>query len=509
MSFLRDLIIRIKGDKTQLDSTLKGAEGSVSKFGMSIGKLAGIISGVAITAFATLVKVMKSTEGTMDTLDKITSTFKGGFQGLMRTIATGDWGGLIDNITKTAKAYRDLKIAQDQMADVEASNVLKKSYLEKDLQSARIAAASAQDPALKAQYLQEAIAAQKAITEINLSEIKTRIEDYEKSYKTLAGFDDEATALMIQNFRKIAGNYEAFYGKDGKKGQLVLLQLQKEGLAYKDQLGILTDVEKAQYNQVRAAVANLEVFKEFRDNLKPEEFNDYIKLLGSWNDAIAAGDQSLIRLTTSLNATDKALKKVATIHKIKLDIPSLEELNSFNDQISNILTGKSAKENKLQLAPTTTKMPKVNDAQQAWVDSWKQATDEVTSLISDAFIGLWESIGSGSFEGFGDELLSSFGRFIASFGKMLVAMGSSMLLALTLMKVPSIPTALAAIAAGGVAMAIGGLMMGMANKQANNMTGGSSGSSSYSGQSSQRIIVEGRIRGKDIWITNRRYAEDN
>lgn len=151
-------------------------------------------------------------------------------------------------------------------------------------------------------------------------------------------------------------------------------------------------------------------------------------------------------------------------------------------------------------------------AAEAWKESWKQATDEVTSMISDAFIGLWESIGKGSFEGFGDALLKNFGSFIASFGKMLVAMGTSMLLALTLMKTPTIPTALAAIAVGAAAMAIGGLMTGMASKQASNMGGGSGnsgGSSSSAGMQTIKVIVEGKIKGKDIQIINRRYLEDN
>jgi hypothetical protein len=144
-----------------------------------------------------------------------------------------------------------------------------------------------------------------------------------------------------------------------------------------------------------------------------------------------------------------------------------------------------------------------------WVNSWKQATEEVTSMISDAFIGVFESIGSGSFEGFGDALLQNFGRFIANFGKMLVAMGTSMLLAQTLLKTPSIPTALAAIAAGGAAMAIGGLMMGMANKQGSNLGGSGGGGQASMSQQNMKIEVVGKISGKDIVISSKRYLEDN
>lgn len=43
MSFVSDLLVRIRGDKTQLDSTLKGAESSMNSFGSIVKKIGGII----------------------------------------------------------------------------------------------------------------------------------------------------------------------------------------------------------------------------------------------------------------------------------------------------------------------------------------------------------------------------------------------------------------------------------------------------------------------------------
>ena len=40
---LRNLIVRITGDKTGLDSTLKGAEGSLNSFGSVVKKIGGFI----------------------------------------------------------------------------------------------------------------------------------------------------------------------------------------------------------------------------------------------------------------------------------------------------------------------------------------------------------------------------------------------------------------------------------------------------------------------------------
>ena len=46
---LRNLIVRITGDKTGLDSTLKGAEGSLNSFGSVVKKIGGFI-GVDLSA---------------------------------------------------------------------------------------------------------------------------------------------------------------------------------------------------------------------------------------------------------------------------------------------------------------------------------------------------------------------------------------------------------------------------------------------------------------------------
>jgi len=44
MGFLRDLVVRIKGDKTQLDTTLKGAGQSVNTFSSTVAKIGGVIA---------------------------------------------------------------------------------------------------------------------------------------------------------------------------------------------------------------------------------------------------------------------------------------------------------------------------------------------------------------------------------------------------------------------------------------------------------------------------------
>ena len=138
MSWLNNLIVFIKGDKTQLDSTLKQSEGSIASFASKAKGLFMTAFAAAAAAVGLLVKAFKSVEEGADRLELAMGAVKGGLQGLYKTIVTGDWGGLIDNITRTAKAYRDLAAAQDELEDISASNTVKKSYLERSLQSARV-----------------------------------------------------------------------------------------------------------------------------------------------------------------------------------------------------------------------------------------------------------------------------------------------------------------------------------------------------------------------------------
>ena len=137
----------------------------------------------------------------------------------------------------------------------------------------------------------------------------------------------------------------------------------------------------------------------------------------------------------------------------------------------------------------------------------------VADLMANTFTDLFEHIGSGSMEGFGNDLLKNFGSLVSQLGKMLVALGTTMFFAQTLLQTPSVPTAIAAIAAGGAAMAIGGAMMGAANRGANSLSGGGSGGGNYSGNSSGtqtiKVEVQGRISGKDIALAASRYGEDN
>jgi len=502
MSWLNNLIVKIKGDKTHLDSTLKQSEGSILSW-------AGKVKGLFMTAFAAaasavglLVAAFKSVEAGADKLDFAIAAVKGGLQGLYRTIVTGDWGGLIDNITKTAKAMRDLKIAQDELEDISASNVVKKSYLERSLQAARTAAAGATDPKLKAQFLQEAIDAQKAITDIEVGEIGKRLQAQEQAYKTLSGFDEEAAILMIANFRKIAGNYETFFGE---AGQYQMLLVEKQSLAYKDQLGILSNVEKAHYRQVQALTTNLELFQEFRNNLKPGEFNEYIRTIGDYNNTLARGDQELIRLTQSLTTASVKADKLNDSFK---EIPRIDPLKKAPLPQSIELPGI------IRPSYLTDGINQMRDESIIALQNFNQDLTRLfqdgVMIIADSIEDMFSAMTSGDWSSFGNKLLVGFANFLSMFGKLLVAYAVSLeAFQSTMGNIFSWPVALAA---GTGAIAIAGLIKGAASKGGNIVNRGSSSGGGYgSGQANNmqvKVIIEGKTSGKDIYWSNKRYETE-
>jgi hypothetical protein len=498
MGFLRDLLVRIKGDSSQLDSTLDKSGEKVGGFKTKIFALGTAITGAAVAAFAVWKRAMESTEETMDKLEATTQYFKGGFQGLMSTIATGDWGGLIDNIKKTASAYRDLARARDEMEHTEASNVLRKSYLEKSLQEARLGYAESTNPGTKAAYLEQAISSQKAITEIEVSEVRARITAFEQQYKTLAGLDDESSTLLITNLRKIAGNYEAFYGPNG---QYALLLEQKKNIDYKKQLGPLNATDR----QILSAVANLQIFDELQKNLEPGVFMEYVKSLGEFNNTIAAGDQALFRLTKTLTTVQGKLEDIKRVAS-----PAMAAVG--NIAIPQ-LTGNITTPNELRPGPTDAGYDAALVRLKQFQKDMEGVMNELQYMVQDFAAQFLDAIGQalagGNTKDLGKGLLIALANFMVQFGVMLLTTGLGLKAFAESMNNPE--NAGIAIAAGAALIIAGGAIKGLLSKGAKG-GGGSSGGGGYSAaamEKAMKIEVYGKIEGKDIAITSRRYVEDN
>jgi hypothetical protein len=150
---------------------------------------------------------------------------------------------------------------------------------------------------------------------------------------------------------------------------------------------------------------------------------------------------------------------------------------------------------------------------QEWADSMdsilREASANLTSLGVDIIEGLGEALGGGKVADIGKSLLMSLAGFLSQFGKMLIALAIGEMAFMQSLKNPALwPVALAAgIAMSLAAGAIKGLMLGGVSGSSGSSSGGGGGSS-ISAQP-QTIIIEGKIKGRDIWISNRRYVEEN
>ena len=116
MGLLNNLIVRIRGDKTQLDSTLKGAESSVSKFGGAVKKIGGVIAAAfsigAIAAFTkNIIGLASQTEGVKAAFDRLNNP------GLLTALRSATRGTVSDLqlMTKAIQA-QNFKIPLSQLA---------------------------------------------------------------------------------------------------------------------------------------------------------------------------------------------------------------------------------------------------------------------------------------------------------------------------------------------------------------------------------------------------------
>lgn len=273
--------------------------------GGSLGKIlsvSGLITG-AITLFK---KTIESTEGSADKLREATALVTGGFQGFFHTVLSGDWRNLINNISATAKATRDLAAASNELEHIEAGNYNAKARREFLKNEALVNANQTTDPAEKKKYIQQAIDYQKEITAISVDELTKRAGLSADYYKNLAGQDKAYFDAFLKRVPEIAEHYEMQFSLlDGYKARLAeltsLQQLQTDRL---------TESQERERHFYQLLVYNLEDYKTLQDDLsKPGQWDEFIKSLGAITMEAAEGEASLKRLTKQLTTAGEQIGK--------------------------------------------------------------------------------------------------------------------------------------------------------------------------------------------------------
>ena len=483
---------------------LSEAEGGVGKFGKAVGALSlGI--GAAAGAFKILIDWIKDTDFGLSAMNTTMA--------VSRQLLT-------DLISKNGLHLKEaVKNAQAQ-TKINEDNA-KEGYLlanmNKELHDLTVKAADQTlTLAQKKEVLIKAMEKEHEIKQFLLKDAKEELRVAYDAYKL-----NPANTDARENYWKAATKVEDVQSMDSRR-----LMSQYTGVIA-EQKQRASDLVKAFQTYEQDA---RDMFPGVSENIAILEgrLKDYQERLEEIDTTTLTGKHAFAVLSKAIEDLETKIKNFGKENIIKkltgwaTPEEALNEAQEYRDAIASIFGFADQKEGKTKLAAAPKKPQGFDNPNvlfnnfevvDAWKAAWEDAIMGVADLMANTFTDLFEHIGSGSMEGFGNDLLKNFGSLVSQLGKMLVALGTTMFFAQTLLKTPSIPTALAAIAAGGVAMAIGGAMMGAANRGANSLSGGGSGGGNYSGNSSGtqtiKVEVQGKISGKDIALVSSRYGEDN
>jgi len=314
----RNKLEDLKKKREELNKVGIQTEVANERTGKSFGKLAGLVGkltsvfAVVTGAVALMVKALGSTEAGLKKLGAVTATVKGAFQGFLRTIASGDWANLIKNIKNTAEAERELKEATVALSDLEASNKLKKSYLERSLAENKLRSEEAKTAEDRNRYIQLAIDDQKALTAITLEEANKRVLIQEDNFKQLLEGRDIDVNDAISRIRMLASEYNYWFGENAVA--IDEIRKQKDELTKKGKDTGLTDSEKKLHKELRLTIEAYDTLVLLKTQLtKPGSFNQYIADLASANNVVSDGDMALKALQRSLHDVtapdNKAMKE--------------------------------------------------------------------------------------------------------------------------------------------------------------------------------------------------------
>jgi hypothetical protein len=511
MGLWNNLIVRIKGDSTDLDNTFTKAEGKISTFASRAGSmLKGFFAVGAIVSFGKA--VIGASEALSDTFSFAVAGAKGGLREFLNMVGQADFSNFFSNISNAYTKAKDLAAAFDELKDRNAyvsyvtsgkkEEAAKMEQIVKDKTGKySLDARKAEAEKLKAiekeiqTITEEAIDATFRLEKQGWQNLnKMTADEGVKLYETVAGFTDEQTKKVQEAFDYA---FKA-WGKRKTDKQVVQTVMNQTGYSR---------------GSIEQYLRYIQLMKDGEEDVIPKLFGIFQKA-AEGKTAAQERFNGVLRITNALLEEEEGIVRKSGIQGLGVNIGLPKFGKEVSDQlVKKPLSATQAEANIFYLKGIGFDQNEAEEAWGRWVDGWRQASEMAVDFISEAFIGLFESIGSGNFDDFGKDLLQGFGGLLANLGKMLVSLGTTMLLAQTLLKFPSIPTAIAAIAAGAAAMAIGGLMMGAASRGAGSLSsGGGSGGGGYATEvqpANMRVEVFGKLEGRDIVISSKRYQQDN
>ena len=494
---LKDLIVKIRGDKSDLDQKLEGAGSSLGKFKLKALALAGAITGAVTGAFAIFKKALESTKAGSDFLERSIATAKGTLGGFFTTIGSGNFNlkDIATNMKLAAEAAKEAAIMYQFLGEVSRGREIKASQNEYYKSLAMVSAFETKSLKERLKYLQYAREAQIEANKNNKQNIEDELNIFENAFlKRLGKGWEQYGDQLKENFRDMAANYDAYFGK----GKLYAMwKAQEKGLleSVADRPELLSRERKQMLNNLQTNIRYAEAFLFLQNIMKADKINidDYSKKLKEFY-AVQQSGESALRMITRM-------------------ITNLSEETKYSSNELEKLKGQFADLAKIKLEPKAFDLGLRTMTQQlvATSEEWKNImlslNDFFDSFAMDIVESIGMAIGGADIEELGKSLLLGFANILSQLGQMLIAYsGILSAFQLTSENPAAWPVALAAgvaalVAAGAIKAAVRG-GMGTVTQ------GGGGGSASYNAEAgSLRVVVEGKLRGKDIYFANRRFEE--
>ncbi len=542
MSWLRDLVVRIKGDKTQLDSTLKGAEGSMTSFGSVVTKIGGLLAAVfsvgAIVSFSKeAAKLAAEAEGVKNAFMKIGSArsvledMKRATRGVIDesdlmalAVKAQNFNIPLKDLSKYLEFATNRAITTgksiSELAELIVTGLGRKSsqsFIQLGLSASDVQKAMKETGGMMNLVTSELdkMGPVASTTAVRMETLTANITNFKEAW---GEFLNNSSAIK-SFFKWLTDEFEIFASKDLNFWQKIN--------------GSPNDYKKFKDNLDEAKKARDEFFKSSANT--PEEEANIASLIKKWSEGDIIPAKQIETLTT-LNDKLKQYKadldlidisNKTALESKKKDIAALEHqiklLGEYDTAIKKVSTsqliglpqnnvttsvfGKKtfgltpAIPNKTQPYSGTSDQELANQMAAA-----VEITDDITDALdesqlalvnlADTFAGFFSDVNLG-FQGMIDGVITGIKRLVAE----LVAKAVILAILNVLLPGAAVPLTLSNIIGGGAGSLIGGKATGKTS---------SLGSAAPAGMS-QTIKIVGNtvIQGKDLAVVWGRYNENN
>jgi hypothetical protein len=514
MGILNDLYVRIKGDSSDLDKTLDKSSGRVQSWAGKIGSwVKGALAVGAIVQFGRAI---------IDASDKLSDKFTFAMSGareaanfFMRSIANVDFSNLIGGLIESYKRGSDLAKKLDELAERKAyddfvtltmkrsSSELRETIKNKELDISVRAAAAAER-----QKIEEDI--YKRTGEIAQKTFDLESAAWESRNKNLNMSAAEAVAIIKRWQESMAtDDLMAIWNK-----------------AYKV-YGSKKDVFGARESFIKSQLIDPSIFESFQKyyDITTKGEKDVIQKLF---EVYSVFEETKIEAQERLNA---AIKETSGLiqqeNKLIQEGPSGPVLAPKSDFMSG---GESPRDIMLKSLESQASAGRISDAfysvldrmqkpQQDiinstndWGNEWRSSLNFITDMVADSIENIGQAFSGGiSGKELGRELLVAFADFLSMMGKMMITAGIMMSGLFKALANPLNPLGwMALVGLGAAALLTAGLIKGAISSGAAGVTGGTgSANNSNAGNIQQiKVMVEGKISGRDIVLSSRRYSEE-